>query len=90
MEKDNCPNCGVSLLGNEIPKESQHLYGCTHLRREIGIDGGMMGIYDGIVAYKCPDCGHYFPRSEDPWALDLFDKFMNPEKRDPNFDPFGF
>lgn len=88
-QHDNCPNCGVSFLGGPIPKESLEFYGgATHWRREIGIDGGYMGIYDGIVAWQCPDCKHEFPRGDSSWALELFAKYKQPELRDPNNDPF--
>jgi len=45
-------------------------------KREIGIDGGYMGIYDGVVALKCPDCEQYVPRNDSKWAMDMFNKFM--------------
>lgn len=44
--------------------------------RQLGVDGGFLGIYDGIVAEQCPDCGVYQPRNDSPWALDLFNKYM--------------
>lgn len=60
---DNCPNCGVSWIGDPIPEDIVDKYAGTHWRREIGIDGGYMGIYDGLVAVQCPDCKEYFPRN---------------------------
>lgn len=75
-KKDKCPHCNVSLLGDPIPKNSLKCYNTTHWRREIGIDGGYIGIYDGIVAYKCPDCEKYFPRDQSDWAQKLFNEFM--------------
>lgn len=89
---DGCLKCKSSWLGKPIPEEHREEYygGKTHFKREIGIDGGYMGIYDGIVALMCPDCKEYFPCSNSSWALEMFDKFMNPEKRDEDFDPFKF
>lgn len=57
---DRCPSCGVSLIGDTIPAGIRHLYGgATRFRREIGIyDRGL----DRTVAYRCPDCGHEWPR----------------------------
>jgi len=74
---DNCPKCKVSFIGEPIPADIVEHYAGTHWRREIGYDGGYMDIYDGIVAYKCPDCNHFFPRGEGKWALDVFNKFIN-------------
>jgi hypothetical protein len=71
----NCPKCKASWKGEAIPKSQQKLYSATHFERQIGIDGGYMGIYDGIVAYQCPDCNSYSPRSNQPWDLEMFEKF---------------
>lgn len=70
-----CPGCGTSWVGEEIPENIRHLYGDTHWGREIGIDGGYMGIYDGIVAIMCPDCKKVFPRNVSGWALEMFEKY---------------
>lgn len=70
-----CPKCKVSLLGEPIPDDIKENYGGTHYKREIGIDGGYMGIYDGIVAYQCPDCKECFPRGLSSWALEMFEKY---------------
>ena len=75
MSYDSCPNCDVSFIGDPIPKDIVEHYAGTHWRREIGIDGGRLGIYDGIVAYKCPDCDYYFPRDNSSWGLEMFNKF---------------
>lgn len=72
---DNCPKCNSSWLGEPIPVEYQGVGGRTHYGREIGIDGGYIGVYDGVVAIKCPDCGAEFPRSNHPIALELFEKY---------------
>ncbi len=71
----NCPNCKNDLTGDLIPEDIRHNYSETHWHREIGIDGGYMGIYDGIVALLCPDCLHEFPRNESKWALEMFEKY---------------
>lgn len=59
-EYDNCPKCGVSLQGDPIPEEEQHLFGATHFRREIGLEDPML--YDGIAWWQCPDCQHIWKR----------------------------
>jgi hypothetical protein len=73
---DNCPKCKVSFRGDPIPDIDRPYFAGSHWRREIGIDGGYIGIYDGIVAMRCPDCKHEFPRNNSKWALDLFDKYV--------------
>ncbi len=72
---DNCPKCTSSWIGEPIPLDIVEHYVGTHWKREIGIDGGYMGIYDGVVAIQCPDCKEFVPRNDSPWALDLFNKF---------------
>lgn len=74
---DNCPNCGASWIGGEIPEDIREHYSPPYIwRRDIGIDGGYLGIYDGIVAIKCPDCKSEFPRSDAKWAIEMFTKYM--------------
>lgn len=73
---DNCPKCNSSWIGEPIPKHMVKHYAGTHWKREIGIDGGYMGIYDGIVAYLCPDCKEYVPRNESGWAKEMLNKYM--------------
>ena len=73
--KDNCPNCGVSFIGGPIPEDIVENYSGTHWRREIGIDGGYIGVYDGTVAYMCPDCKHQFPVSKHPVHVEMFNKY---------------
>lgn len=73
---DNCPSCNVSWIGDLITEDIAHHYCGKHWRREIGIDGGYMGIYDGIVAYMCPDCKEAFPRGSSGWALEMFEKYQ--------------
>jgi NAD-dependent dihydropyrimidine dehydrogenase PreA subunit len=72
---DNCPACNVSWIGELIPVEFNHAPG-THWRREIGIDGGYAGIYDGTVALRCPDCAHECPVNSSTWAKELYDKYI--------------
>jgi hypothetical protein len=73
---DNCPKCKVSWIGEPIPEDIAHHYSGTHWRREIGIDGGMLGIYDGIVALKCPDCKNLFPQNDSEWAKSMFYEYL--------------
>ena len=76
-DHDNCPKCKVSFIGDPIPEDQLKYFSVTHWSRQIGIDGGMAGIYDGIVAWKCPDCGHTFHRDDSKWALALFEKYKS-------------
>ena len=71
---DSCPKCKSSWL-KPIPPEYRDEYTGTHWNSSIGIDGGYIGVYDGIVAIKCPDCGEEFPRNNGAWALDLFKRY---------------
>lgn len=80
---DNCPKCKASWIGDKIPDDIAHHYSVTHWRREIGIDGGHLGVYDGIVALRCPDCGEEFPRNESMWALEMFRKYKELTKDSP-------
>lgn len=58
---DNCPHCGVSLIGAPIETESQEWFGgATHFRREIGIE--VRGAYDGVLYWQCRDCGKEWHR----------------------------
>jgi predicted RNA-binding Zn-ribbon protein involved in translation (DUF1610 family) len=58
---DNCPHCGTNLIGQAISKESQVYYGnATHYRREIGVE--IRGVYDGVLFWECPECGHAWHR----------------------------
>ena len=59
---DQCPHCGVSLIGAEIPEAIREQYGmATHFRREVGIYDQRR---DRTVAWCCPDCQRTWPREE--------------------------
>jgi predicted RNA-binding Zn-ribbon protein involved in translation (DUF1610 family) len=77
---NNCPSCGVSWLGEPISKDIADQYDTSYWKREIGIDGGYVGVYDGVVALKCPDCGHECPRDESEWAKDSFEAYQVAKK----------
>lgn len=83
--KDNCPKCNTSFIGDPIPEYIVHHYSGTHWRREIGIDAGYMGLYDGIVAYLCPDCKHEFPIGDSALAMDLFRRYKDKIKNNKEF-----
>ena len=51
---DNCPHCGVSLLGDPIPARFAHMYAGKYWKRELGFEDP--AIYDGVLYYECPDC----------------------------------
>lgn len=60
MNRDNCPHCGVSLIGDPIPKELEHHYKPPFFwRRDIGIEYPEK--YDGVWEYMCPDCKGTWP-----------------------------
>lgn len=66
MTSDTCP-AGCDLRGAEIPAQSRSLYreGATHYSRVIGVE--FRGVYDGVAAWLCPDCGarwHRFPAGD--------------------------
>ena len=78
MSEDHgsCPKCGTDLNGGSIYEHFLHekgdeaealriakMYGAT---KESGQWGREIGIYDWdkdrTVAWRCPDCGHEWPR----------------------------
>lgn len=79
-EPTRCPKCHTSWIGDEIPPNIAHNYSGTHWYRHTGIDGGYIGIYDGLVANRCPDCGEESPVDSSQWALDLFTKYQQYKK----------
>jgi hypothetical protein len=67
---NNCPHCGVILIGDPIPEELNKPYtyqgktykpygDSTHWRREIGIEYPEK--YDGVWEWMCPDCKGVWP-----------------------------
>jgi rubredoxin len=51
----DCPHCGASLVGQEIPEKYRESFGgATHGSRVIGIE--CWGD-DYISSWRCPDCG---------------------------------
>ena len=73
---NNCPKCNANWIGGLIPDDIKEHYVGTHWKREIGIDGGVLGIYDGVVAIMCPDCKEVMPRNDSAWAKEMFDKYV--------------
>lgn len=83
----NCPNCKSSWIGELIPEELNkpyeyqgeicYPYGkSAHWERQICIDGGYLGIYDGTVALRCPDCKIEVPVNNSSWAKELYGKYI--------------
>lgn len=73
VKPDNCPGCGVSLIGDPIPEKHLHLYNPygwdtekqgpyphRHFRREIGIE--LRGLGDCVAYWQCPECKHAWHR----------------------------
>lgn len=75
-DRTNCPHCNAFLRGEAIPEE----YLCAgyygpwdgvtpqYFKRTIGIE--VMGLYDGVAYWRCPDCGGEWPRKGMQWAWD--------------------
>lgn len=60
---EECPNCRVNLRGEPIPQKylDAGYYGdTTHYSRTIGME--VMGVYDGVLYWMCPDCAHKWHR----------------------------
>lgn len=57
---DDCPGCGVDLIGEPIPEEWRNRYygGATHYTRRIGIEPRGL---DRVTHWRCPECGHEWP-----------------------------
>lgn len=80
---NNCPKCASSWIGGEIPENIREHYSPPYVwKREIGIDGERLGIYDGVVALMCPDCKELVPRNGSSWALEMFNKYMEVMKNE--------
>lgn len=56
-----CPECGITWIGDEIPEEHRELYGDKqHFMANImGVEYGYPSPeqYDGISEWKCTGCG---------------------------------
>lgn len=56
-----CPKCGSDWRGKEIPEGDRTFFGgSTHFHRLIGI--AVLGKYDGVWEWRCPDCDSRWPR----------------------------
>jgi hypothetical protein len=79
MDEYECVN-GCDLRGEKIPEESKDYYSSetTHYSRMIGIDGGRSGIYDGVIAWTCPDCNVVWNRfsKEDKRRYEMTEDFI--------------
>ena len=57
----HCSHCNANLQGDPIPEEDRKWFGgVTHFGRQIGVE--VSEVYDGILYYQCPDCGHKWHR----------------------------
>lgn len=70
---DKCPKCKSSWVRAFNPED---LHEKVYWGREILIDGGYIGVYDGIVAVQCPDCKKTFPRDSSPTAKELYRDYL--------------
>lgn len=66
MSREECPSCGSKMQGEPIPQEAidngYYAPGVTHYSRCMGYEE--RGVYDGVLIWGCPDCGHLWPRFE--------------------------
>jgi ribosomal protein L37AE/L43A len=57
---ESCPKCETSWQGKPIPEDQQDLYGGEKWFSRV------IGLYDvrrdGIIAWRCPDCGTTWDR----------------------------
>jgi len=68
---DNCPECGSDMLGDPIPQEyidAGHYGNKTHFSRCMGFE--VREVYDGVLIWQCPDCGHYWPRFQNGYRFE--------------------
>lgn len=61
---ETCPSCRTDLRGAPIPQQyiDKGFYspGATHYSRIVGVE--IRGVYDGVLYWQCPDCGHCWHR----------------------------
>ena len=78
---DKCPHCGSNQIGEPIPEKYRDEYygGKTHYKRTIGME--VFGVYDGMLYYRCPDCGGNWHRfGPDHYLHDRAVPYVNGEK----------
>lgn len=77
IDKEHCTECGSLLVGRDIPYDIVEHYIPLNVdkddwlsinpwptwKRKIGIE--VRGAYDGVLVWKCPDCGYMWPRFPD-------------------------
>lgn len=62
---ESCPVCKSNWVGSRIPERYRPFYGHkTNFSRLIGIE--VLGVYDGVLYWQCPDCHANFKRF--PWS----------------------
>ena len=52
---DSCPLCKADLQGSKIPWGAWGTTTQTHFSRKIGVE--IHGVFDGVLFWRCPDCG---------------------------------
>jgi hypothetical protein len=59
--RTRCPNCDANLVGDPIPEQQRHHFGGKkNFMRTIGLYDDDR---DMTIAWRCPDCGHEWPRT---------------------------
>jgi len=73
-----CLACGSNMQGDPIPQEyidaGYYAPGATHYSRKMGYD--FPGVYDGVLIWGCPDCGHCWPRFSQDTNVRLHDEAL--------------
>lgn len=92
MSDERCPHCGACLKGEPIPEKALragyygHWDGVTprFYSRKIGVE--VMGLYDGVAYWRCPDCGDEWPRKGMEREWDATHRVGPPLKSDLSVD----
>lgn len=74
---DPCPHCGAELEGDPIPSDDLALSEKPRrYSRKIGVE--ISGEYDGVLFWRCPDCGKAWHRwPEGTWQRDAAQKYVD-------------
>ncbi len=89
-----CPHCGTDQRGRALTDEecASGWWGkdTTHFWRTIGVE--VRGVYDGVLFYRCPDCGgswHRWSAKDHPRMYEKAAKYVGPplgQRRDHGAD----
>ena len=78
MNANFCPN-GCDLSDQPIPQEhidaGYYVAGLTHFSRMIGV--AVIGVYDGVLFWVCPDCDVAWQRFDDDYMRELAQPYID-------------